>query len=265
MKYLKFAITLTLFTSTFFAACKKDDDDGDNSENACKVSTVQYFDTTGQVAETGTYTYTGNQVTKIQYDGYNSTFEYTGNNISKRNYFFSAGANPEVYDQVSYNSDGTISKVESFITAQPSYVSFFRVDFVYSGGKLNKATYYEVDGGTTTPLFESAFTYTGNNITSVKLEGDSIQSTTIDYTYDTNPNRLKKQNSQIFLVENTFNLNFLITSSLQGIVFLPMAFSENNVTGVSNSTVSYESDDRQNLKDIKLENELFIRYNYLCQ
>jgi hypothetical protein len=265
MKYLKFALILSLFTSTFFAACKKDDDDdGDSSENACKVSTVQYYDS-GQVVQTGTYTYTGNQVTRIQYDTYNSTFEYTGNNISKRNYFVSAGASPELYDQVSYNSDGTISKIESFGQTQTSYEPYFRVDFVYSGGKLNKTTYYEVDGGTTTPLFESAFTYTGNNITSVKLEGDSIQATTLEYTYDTNPNRLKKQNSQIFLVENTFNLNFFITSSLQGTLFLPMAFSENNVTGVSNSTVSYESDDRQNLKDIKIENELFIRYNYLCQ
>jgi hypothetical protein len=265
MKYLKFALILSLFTSTFFAACKKDDDDdGDDSEDACKVSNVQYFDTNGQVGETGTYTYTGNQVTKIQYTDYNSTFEYSGNNISKRNFFFSAGANPGVYDQVSYNSDGTISKIESFGQTQTSYVSFFRVDFVYSGGKLSKTAYFEVDGGTSTPLFESAFTYTGNNITSVKLEGDSIQTTTLEYTYDTNPNRLKKQNSQIFLVENSFNLNFYIFPT-QGILLLPMAFSENNVTGVSGSTVSYESDDRQNLKDIKLDNDLFIRYNYLCQ
>jgi hypothetical protein len=262
MNHLKFAISLTLFITTFFAACKKDDDDDSGSENACKISTVQYFDS-GQVDLTGTYTYTGNQITKVQYDDYNSTFEYNGNNISKRNYFVSAGATPEFYDQVSYNSDGTISKIETFGRTQSSYESFFRVDFVYSGGKLSKTTFLELDGGTTAPILENTYTYTGNNITSVRIESDSVQQT-VNYTYDTNPNHLKKQNNQVFLVDQTFNLNFFLFSE-QGIVLLPMVYSENNVTSISNVNVSYKSDDRQNLKDIEIDGDLFIRYNYLCQ
>lgn len=264
MNLLKFSIGLTLFTSTFFAACKKDDDDDDggSSGNACKVSQVQYFDS-GRVEETGNYTYTGNQLTKVQFNDYYYTFEYTNNNISKRNYFVSAASTPEYYDQITYNSDGTVNRIEiSAKTQTSSYAPFLRIDNTYSGGKLNKTTYLFIDGGVTEPIIESNYTYTGNNITTLNYTDytDTSQGT-INYTYDSNPNFFKKQNSQAFLVEQIFNI-FLF--SIEGFALLPMGISENNVTNISNSTISYEPDDKQNLKDLKIGGDLFARYTYQC-
>ncbi|MCU7548953.1 hypothetical protein OCK74_07485 [Chitinophagaceae bacterium LB-8] len=263
MNHLKIALILTLFSSTFFAACKKDDDNGGNSENACKVSNVQYFDS-GQVIETGTYTYTGNQVSKIQFNDYNFTFEYTGNNVSKRNYFFSAGSSPEAYDQISYNSDNTVSKIETFSKSNTSstYSSVYRLDFVYTGGKLSKVRYLDVTGGASDLLVENTYTYTGNNITSLSYVDytDTTQGT-INYTYDTNPNLFKKQNSQTYQIDFFFNpLLFDSQGSL-----LPMAFSENNVTKLENTQIDYVSDDKKNLKDLKIGGVVLASYSYSCQ
>ena len=263
MNLLKFSIGLTLFTSTFFAACKKDDDDDDGggNQNACKVSQVQYFDS-GQVYETGRYTYTENQLTKVQFDDYYYTFERTNNNISKRNYFFSASSSPEYYDQITYNSDGTISRIEvSEKTQTSTYTPVLRIENTYSGGKINKTNYLLIDGGMTEPFLESTYTYTGNNITSMSyVDYSDTSQGTVNYTYDSNPNLFKKQNNQIFLVDQLFNFLF----SFESFILLPMGFSENNVTNISNTTISYESDDRQNLKDVKIGGILFARYTSQC-
>jgi hypothetical protein len=261
MNHLKFAISLTLFITTFFAACKKDDDDDSGSENACKVTNVQYYDD-GQPDETATYTYNGNQVTKVQFSNYNYTLEYSGNNITKRNYFVSAGATPELYDQISYNSDGTISKIESFEkSSATAYSPFLRLDFIYSSGKLNKTRYFAFDStGASALALENTYTFTGNNITSLNFQNfaDTTQGT-VSYTYDTNPNFFKKQNSQIYIVDFLFN-HFLFDDGS----FLPMAFSENNVTKIVNTDISYESDTNQNLKDLKFGGDLIARYTYQC-
>lgn len=259
MKKVLFALTAA--SLLLFQSCKKDDDDGENtSENPCKVTSAQYL-SNGQTVQTATYTYTSNQVTKVQLTDVNYTFEYANNNITKRNYFFSAGANPEVYDQVSYNSDGTVSRIESFgITNSGTYTQFMRIDFTYSGGKLNKMTFSEITGSASEVFLENTYSYTGNNITSLDLidHRDTTQGT-LNYTYDTNPNHLKKQNSQVFMIDLLFN-SILNDEG----VFLPLAFSENNVTGVSGTSFSYQSDTRQNLTDINVDGKPFIKYTYQC-
>jgi hypothetical protein len=263
MNLLKFSIGLTLFTSTFFAACKKDDDDdGEPSENACKVTSAQY--SLGQSTINATYTYNGNQVTKVQFPTFNYTFDYTGNNISKRNYFLSAGANPEIYDQISYNTDGTISRIESYAqdTSGTSYLPAQRIDFSYSGGKLSKTSFYELDGAISDLYLENTYTYTGNNISSLSMKeitdtGDITG--TVNYTYDTNPNYFKKQNSQAYMIDILFNPILLDDGS-----FLPMVFSENNVTKISTSDITYESDTRQNVTNVKVGANSLARYTYQC-
>lgn len=262
MNLLKFSIGLTLFTSTFFAACKKDDDDdGDQPENACKVSNVQY--SFGQETMNATYVYNGNQVSKVQFPDFNYTFDYTGNNITKRNYFFSAGAKPEIYDQVSYNTDGTISRIDTYAdTSGTSYITVQRIDFSYSGGKLSKTSFYELNGAISDLYLENTYTYTGNNITSLSMKeitdtGDITG--TVNYTYDSNPNYFKKQNAQSYMIDLLFNTIFLDDGS-----FLPMAFSENNVTKISTEDITYESDTRQNVTNIKVGGTSIARYTYQC-
>jgi hypothetical protein len=260
MKKFLFVLAASL---VFIIGCKKDDDNGDTPDNACKISNVQYYDS-GQVVQSGTYTYTGNQITKLQFNNYNFTFTYAGNNISKRNYFFSAGASPENYDTIIYNSDNTISKIETFTQSNTgtSYSSVLRIEFVYAGGKLSKTRYLDISGGATDVFMENTFTYTGNNITSLSFVNfaDTTQGT-VNYTYDTNSNHFKKQNSQAYLVDFLFNPILL---DEQGSL-LPLAFSENNVTGISNTQIGYVSDDKNNLKDITIAGDLFARYSYQCQ
>ncbi len=262
MKTLKISLLFLFTASVFFYGCKKDKDD-DPAQQTCRVAKVNYFETNGTAFDSAFYTYTGDKVTKVQLSDANFTLEYNGNNVVKRNYFFSAASTPDAYDQVSYNGDGTISKIEIFERVASNYASVYRLEFVYAGGKLSKATYSDVTNNVATREEEYVYNYAGNNISSA-VYTDYLNSTpaqTLTYTYDTNENVFKKQNSQSLLIDFLF-------LDLDGSI-LPLFFSGNNVLSLSGNgqsiPLSYTLDTRQNLGEIRLVNQLFARYTYQCQ
>jgi hypothetical protein len=262
--------TLLVFISavTLLFSCKKDDTNGGGGNTNCRATKVVYFEGTATPYDSAVYTYTGDKVTKVQLDGANYTLEYSGNNITKRNFFTSAGATPDLYDVISYNPDNTISKIETFYKSGSTYVLFWRTDFAYTGGKVSKVTNYEVTNNVSTGYDEYTFTYTGNNITTVAyrdLENPGSPAQNITYAYDNNPNYFKKQNSQFFLIDA-----FFIDPEIY--LFLPMIFSENNVTSITGGAggvnVSYELDNNQNLVNYRITQAgtQFLRsqYTYTC-
>ncbi len=190
--------------------------------------------------------------------------EYSGNNVLKRNIFSTADATHDTYDKVTYNRDNTISKIESFDRVSANYVLIYRANFTYTGGKLTKAAFSDINNNTATVYEDYVYTYTGNNITS-SLYTDYTNATpssqTLTYTFDANANYFKKYNSQFLLVDVFF-------ADFDGL-FLPLAFSDNNVISISgnsqNIPFSYTLDSRQNLGDIKILSQLFARYTYQCQ
>ncbi len=263
MKTLKISLLFLFTASVFFYGCKKDKDD-DPAQQTCRVTKVNYFESTGAPLDSAAYTYTGDKVSKVQLSEQNYTLEYNGNNVVKRNIFSSAGATPDAYDQVTYNSDGTINKIESFERVSSNYVLGYRANFTYSGGKLTKAAFSDINNNTATVYEDYVYTYTGNNITSslyTDYTGSAPSTQTLTYTFDTNTNYFKKQNSQFLLIDAFF-------ADFDGL-FLPLAFSENNVISISSAgqsiPLSYTLDSRQNLGDIRLLNQLFARYTYQCQ
>ena len=263
MKTMKISLLLLLGSSVVFNSCKKDKSD-DPAQQTCKVTKVNYFGTTGAAVDSAVYTYTGDKVSKVQLSAANYTLEYSGNNVVKRNIFSTAGATPDAYDQVTYNSDNTINKIESFERVSSNYVLVYRANFTYTGGKLTKAAFNDVNNNTPTLYEDYVYTYTGNNITSsvyTDYSGSTPSSQTLTYSFDTNTNYFKKQNSQFLLIDAFF-------ADFDGL-FLPLAFSDNNVISISGNgqslPFSYTLDSRQNLGDIRLLNQLFARYTYQCQ
>ena len=209
-----------------------------------------------------------NKVTKLSVDGGSLTYEYSGDRIIKRNYVQTGSTTPNAYDQISYNSDGTISRIESFENSGGSYQSYWRSDFTYTSGKISKMTDYDMSMGTADKETEYTYTFTGNNITKVDLTDYTVspaETESYNFSYDANGNYYKKQNTQAFLVDP-----FLGAGS-DGL-FLPIFFSANNVTAISIGTfsipVNYTLDDKQNLKDISISSpagQYKVNYNYLCQ
>lgn len=87
-------------------------------------------------------------------------------------------------------------------------------------------------------------------------------SNTITYTYDTKPNYFKKQHTQIHLIDPFFGD--------ANPIYFPLAISENNVTswsvdGGTPDALAYTLDEKQNLKDLKINNMTATSYLYQCQ
>lgn len=268
MKITK-TLGLTLLSSALlFTACKKED--AAPPTPACKVDKAYYYAPNATTpSSTATYTYTDKKVSKLGIEGEDLVFEYTGEKISKRS--FMATGSPSVlgYDQIAYNADGAISKIESFgLSTAGNYEAFERVEFAYSAGKLSGLITYDLTSGSPQKTFQHAYTYSGNNITGV-VETDhtmgSPQSYSYSYTYDGNANYYKKQNAQ----------SLLIDPYLGGIdgVFLPLFHSANNVTAISSNDgslpISYTLDERQNLKEVMVvvpqSGQIKVSYSNLCQ
>ena len=248
-----------------FTSCKKDDDDTDEpGQQTCRVSKVVYFDA-GTREDSATYTYTGDKITKATFgDGYYYTFEYSGDRVTKRSGFEKGTTTAEYYQQISYNSDGTISKIESYEPGTTSgFTVYERYEYTYASGKISKISYFVPDFSTTR-VGEYTYTYTGNNVTGVSLTDFSQTPNTtsaLTYTYDTNPNYYKKQNGQIHFID-------LIFGDTDPTLF-PLAISENNVTRITGTQggipVSYSLDDKQNLRNFNISGDLLAQYTYQCQ
>ena len=254
-------------TALLFTSCKKDDKD-EPAVVTCKLAKSVYFNTsTGARSDSATYTYTGDKITKATSSKYYFNFEYSGDRISKRSGIQTGQTTAGYYQQFTYNSDGTLAKMESF---EPStggtYAIYNRVVYTYNAGKIQKVEYFEVSGTTAEKLEEYAFTYTGNNVTQVIFtDVTANQSLTVTYTYDTNNNYFKKQNGQVYIIDPFFTDQYGDVD----VVSLPFAISANNATGISvatqSATYGYNLDDKQNLKSLSVAGKALVEYGYQCQ
>lgn len=264
MKYtqkLFFACAALLFT---IASCKKED--VEKVQPTCLVTKMDVYqnDTVNGSVQ---YTYTDKKLTKADFDGGYYTFEYANNRISKRNYY--DDSNPNVVDEfasVSYNADGTISKIEYFDVNGSANERFLIEEFAYTGGKINKLTTSYEFYGSLYPAKEYAFTWSGANIsraTSTDYQDDPPTVQTYDYTFDTNGNYFAAQNMQLLLTDPIFET--------YGGVFIPALASANNVKSVKSGSapvpfdLTYTLDDRKNVQLIKLAGETLAGYSYQCQ
>jgi hypothetical protein len=248
-----------------FTSCKKDDDDAPAAVT-CKLAKSVYFNTqTGAKVDSAAYTYTGDKITKATSPQYYYTYEYSGDRVSKRNGFKTGQTTSEFYQQYTYNTDGTISKVEVLVPGGASGQVVDRTEFIYNAGKIQRIDYVDLSSGTAEKYLEATYTYTGNNITTVLFKDLSVspaETLTLTYAYDSNNNFLKKQNNQIYLLDPLF-IDFIDPT------LLPLAISANNptsiVVGATTLPVTYSQDDKQNLKDIKLSAKSLVEYGYQCQ
>lgn len=266
MKALRIAVLCTL-TTFLFSGCKKDKDDVAKKEN-CRITKSYLYDG-GVIEDSAVYFYSGNSITKIESSEFFYTLDYDGNNnITKRSYYNPGTTTAALYDQISYNSNNTISKIETFEkTVGTTFQSILRYDFAYINGKFNKITVNVLSNNITTKVAEYMYTYTGDNITGVLIKnftGSGPAQETLNFTFDTNPNYFKKQGRQVFLTDLLFAYDLFEPSAL------PLTESANNVATLpadagSTEAVSYVPNEKQNLKELKVNNKLITSYAYQCQ
>lgn len=268
MKITKTLGLAILCSALLFTSCKKED--AAPAAPTCKVDKASYYAPNATApSSTAAYIYNGNKVSKLGIDGDDVVFEYTGEKITRRSFMTTGSSTVSGYDQIAYNTDGTISRMESFgLSNEGTYEAFERVEFAYSAGQLSGLITYDLTSGLAQKTLQHTYTYTGNNITGVVETDHTIgtpASYSYSYTYDSNANYYKKQNAQ----------SLLIDPYLGGIdgAFLPLFYSANNVTALSSDggslPVSYTLDERQNLKEVVLavpgSGQVRVSYTNLCQ
>lgn len=267
-------LSVLLITATLFTACNKEpENDVDNQSGTgadCRPFKVYLYGFTGSVPfiDTLVYTYSDANVTNITGPKYYFTYEYAGGHIIKRNYFDSLSATTSTdYDTVSYNSDGTVSKIQSYSYDDVNDWKYEdRYEFTYNADKLVKLTYTdywndEPSGDKDTHFY----TYTGNNITRDSVVEDRSTWSDVSvyhYTYDDQKNHFNKSGANALF-------HSAIAMDLDG-VMLPFFFSSNNVTGaregddVEEMKFSYTTDTKGNVQQMKVDGITGAVWEYQC-
>jgi hypothetical protein len=248
-----------------FLACQKEPDASLLTPASCKLDEIFYYSGGSVPEDTVSYEYTGDIVSTVNYSDYYVELSYSGDRIVKRNYFLNGTTALVAYDDLIWNGDGTLSRVDVYVAdpGLPAPFLIFQYTFTYTGGKLSHAeTKVDTSGTGPVPVIESYFMYTGNNISQV-IQNDLLNSAadTLNYTHDANQNYYSK-NPALWLSDNLF-------SDFNGYL-LPFALSANNVTAListsgDNIPVTYEATDQEHIKTISIEGDLLARYNYKCQ
>src|SRR5687768_15708470 len=101
----------------FFFSCQKEGSDEQPKANLCKVVKTYLYDF-GQLEDSVFNTYTNEKITKVTLGNqYYISFTYDGNIIVRKDYFDLSTNTPDGYGIISYNSDGTINKIEEYQNA----------------------------------------------------------------------------------------------------------------------------------------------------
>lgn len=247
-----------------FVACQKEPDSSLLTPASCKLDAIYYYDG-ATIDDTVGYEYTGDMVSTVNYPDYYTEISYSGDRVVRRNYFQKGSTVLAGYDDFSYNADGTIDKVDFYITdpSIPQPVLLFQYSFSYSAGKLSRVqSKVDTSGAGPEPYLEFYYAYTGDNITQV-IENDLLNhaADTLNYSYDGSQNYYSK-------IPNLW-LSDLLFADFNGYL-LPFALSGNNVTALADndgnsSTVTYGSTDKNDIESLRIDGDLLASYKYKCQ
>ena len=243
----------------FFTSCNPDDPDP--AQPSCKVVKSYAYDVGGPY-DSAVYTYTNNKLTKVESTEYSITLEYTGENVTKRNFYVPGSTTLDAYEQITYNSNGTVSRMSRFSGS----VEFQRFDFAYNGDKVTKTTMWYMNTGGLAKEQEVSYVYTGNNVTKIYYDDlvTGAHTDSISLAHDTNPNYFRRQSGQ-FLLSDPFFVDFEAD-------ILALLFSENNVVKAfdplfpgDDTLFSYTTDSNGNLITFLQDGEIIFKYTYQCQ
>src|SRR5688500_8822097 len=102
-----------LFCVSFFS-CQKEDSDDQTNPGSCKVVKMYLYDF-GQLADSLFNTYTNEKITKVTLGNYyDISLTYDGSKIVRRDYIDLSTNTPDGYAIISYNTDGTIYKIDEY-------------------------------------------------------------------------------------------------------------------------------------------------------
>jgi hypothetical protein len=243
-----------------FFSCQKENSDANPGDSTCKVVKTYLYDF-GQLDDSVFNTYSSEKLIKVTLGNeYRISFTYEGNKIVRRDYFDLSTNAPDGYSVISYNSDGTINKIEEYETANGQTVVDWTYRFSYTSGKLTTLTLLDDQSQ---PFEEYIYTYSGNNISKTEYIDDP-GGTSMHYITEWKYDNLKNaysSNQQALLADG------LLLQNMGD--YAAFCLSANNVTEISYDNyidpVVYTRDAQNNITEIKLAGSLFSKNVYECR
>jgi hypothetical protein len=256
------------FLFVFIVSCQKEPDESIilQPTTNCQLTKAVIYDETGDLLDTAGYIYTGSKVTKIEKVETYTTFEYSGDKVIRRNHVQRISPLFSTYDNITYNSDGTPAKMETFITASglPAPFLVLSFEFVYNGGKLTgflekaDTTY---SGQPLVTFYSYEYTYTGDNITgAIETDLETGLKETLTYEYTSTANVFKPIANGLFTE--------VLFTDLNGQT-IPFAVSTNNISSIKvggdSFPIAYTLDTNKKLSELLIGGVVAARYSYTCK
>jgi hypothetical protein len=247
-------------------ACQKEisSETSNTSLSGCQLSKITYYDSSGVSEDTAGLVYTNDKISRVNFSDYYINLVYTSNRVTRINYFDKSGTKYDFYDSVRYTGSGKIESLIYYSTSsgpdEPSggYVITYNADGTPSK-MIEKAS---TGGPTLEDAFQYAYTYTQQSITTMTITELTIPLTIpFTYTYDNTANYFSKFPSEFIFADNIL---FGI-SSVQFGFSSPFIFSKNNISSVQGMPVTYVTDSKGNLTEIKSGGVRMVTYDYKCK
>lgn len=260
----RYALVAALLCS--FMACQKEPDETLIPSATCRLEKILLHVGSPTAQDTIGIEYNGTQVSRINYPDYYVVPEFSNGLLARKKYYLRGTTDIFRIDQYTYNGDSTLSKVEAFAASgsQQAPTPTYRYLLSWNAKQLTELEFYEDTSGIALDqMSEEYFTYTGSNISRViYYEPGTQYKDTMNFFYDSELNYFQKDPvlllSDIFFVDIT-GLSMVFALSINNVT----TFDSNHPSTTVNLT--RDETDKAQLETLRVDGDLYSRYQYKCQ
>ena len=257
---MKAVITASVILPLFFGSCKPNNP---IPSPVYHITKSVYYNEKGVITDSAKFTYDGPKLRKVDVFGdkkYYCTFQYNGGLISKKNIFYTfPSTTADEYTKITY-SGNNISLIEHYIKRRSNYIKYEVYTFTYNGTQLSKIVVAYSKNGTLNNSTQYDYTYSNNNVVTVKSTDfyNNNATETITYTYDNNKNYYNKMFAQSLIADP---MNDKIDEGT-----IPFIVSTNNAISLTimgeTFPIAYVLDSSKNLLKVTTNTKQAATYEY---
>ena len=235
---------------------------------SCKPVNAFYY-ANNAIYDSASFVYSGDKVMRAESDIKSITYTYSGANISTLTYYDKLAKAVSFTDTIDYDANNRMTRLRvtyypgrfSAVYNQYTYLFSYKGNNIDRISSIHQGESNSSNGDSLTNIFTVDAAGNTQSIVTIDRQGNVYDS--VHYSYDSNPNYLKKMNPNFFI----FDANFQMQGSY--LHHLPYATSTNNVTNFSyfaNSVynVTYQLDSLKNVTQVSVNGAPYATYSFTC-
>ncbi len=221
----------------------------------CKLATA-YFDYNGN--ETFNVGYSNNKISSMNGTIRSVKYIYSNSGLPSEKEYLCYGLPDDKY--IYTENNGQITEQKLYKYDGTTYVYHGKQTFTYSGGRIQKMSYFGVNGE---PEEYAEYIWTGDNITEIKTyHGTGVYNCSIFYTYDLSRVNTFNNVYPDFEFQNVHRAKWLDVRFLSKNVLTQTKYCDNSIENFSNT---FTSTDLMNKATGTGNGQDYYRFTYNCQ